>query len=104
MGSLWDVLGGFGCVFGRFWGAYGALLGVNNVKKSTFRTYAFYVRKTTYFVGLGGQVGAKMAPRRANMRQHGPKFAKVLHRKAKDGAKRPRTQPRWFKIAPRIRI
>ena len=70
LGSLWDVLGGIFDVFGRFWGACGALLGVNNVKKSTFTTYAFYVGKTTYFVGLGGQVGAKMPPWRVKMTQN----------------------------------
>ena len=85
LGVLWDRLGrlwgsfGFplgrlGGLLGRLWAllnAYGSLLVVNNVKQSTFRTYAFYVRKTTHFVGLGGQVGAKMTPRRAKMIQNG---------------------------------
>ena len=49
-GAFWTSLGAFGVHVELFWG-------VNIVKKSTFWSYAFYVGKTAYFVGLGGQVG-----------------------------------------------
>jgi len=131
-GSLWRPLGGFWGAFGWLWGSFGlpwgafglplgrlgghfgrlwpllgacgTLLGVNNVKKSTFRTYAFYVGKTTYFVGLGGQVGAKMPPRRAQMTQNGRLIAQSWPKEAKDGAKRTRMRPQWAKMGPRRRI
>ena len=98
LGSLGDVLGDILDVFGCFWGACGALLGVNNVKKLTFRTYAFYGRKTTYFVGLGGQVGAKMPPRRAKMTQNGRLIPQSWPKEARDGAKRQHMRPRGIRI------
>ena len=100
----------FGLSLGAFWLHLG-LLSRENVKKVTFRSCTFSLGKTMYFVGLGGQRGANMAPRRAkmiprraNMRQSGREYAKVGHRKAKDRGTKPRTRPRWANMGPRRRL
>ena len=97
LGYLWTALGCLWALFwkrwvplgglvGGFWHSLGsiwALFGVKNVIKVTFGNHWFSFRKTTYFVCLGGQVEAKMAPRRAKMRPHGRKDCKGEAQKGK---------------------
>ena len=59
VGSSGRLGGPFGVLwvaFGQFFGSPGLHLGTSKTKKATFRDHAFSVGKTTYFVGLGGQM------------------------------------------------
>ena len=60
LGSLLEALGPFGGARGKLLACFGLLLGslgVKNVIKVPFGIHWFSVRKTIYFVCLGGQVG-----------------------------------------------
>ena len=90
LGYLWTALGCLWALFwkrwvplrelvGGFWqplGSMWALFGVKNVIKVTFGNHWFSIRKTIFFVGLGGQVEAKMAPGQSQMKPHGRKDCK----------------------------
>ena len=77
LGSLWaargvilaawgPLLASFGVLWvalGQFFGGPGLPVGTSKTKKATFRDHAFSVGKTTYFVGLGGQMQTKVGAR-----------------------------------------
>ena len=86
LGSLLEALGSFRWARGRLLAPFGLHLGPlrgEKCDKGDFWESLVFHWKTIYFVGLGGQVEAKMAPRRAKMRPHGRKDCKGEAQKSK---------------------
>ena len=60
---LWVAFGARGEAFGHLLGFISDLFVIKNTIKGTLGNHWVFLRKTICFVGLGGQVDAKMAPK-----------------------------------------
>ena len=76
-------------------------MGVNNVKKATFRTYAFYAGKTTYFVGPAGHVRGKMTPKCAKVDPDEDNSEKKTPSDVRGTQKKPTKPPKEAKSGPK---
>ena len=90
-------------LWGRLWALFGSIwegFGKTIEKNTIFLDHTFSWGKQ-HISWVCGQMEAKIAPKRAKMRQHGWKNAEVGPREAKDEQKMPRRRPTWTNMPPR---